>query len=82
MGYEIRAGAIVDSITLWTNKKGLGTFGGTGGKIKEKKIANPGQTLVDIQIDTCKFKNFIMVQNISNPAWNVVGANSDWTTPW
>lgn len=78
MGYEVRAGAVVDSITLWTNKRGLGTFGGTGGKVKEKKLAQPGQTLGDIQIDATRFKNYVVIQNICNPVWTPAANSIDW----
>lgn len=78
VGYEIRAGAIVDSITLWTNKRGLGSFGGTGGKVKEKRLARPGESLSDIQIEHTKFKNLIVVSNVSNPSWVPVANTKDW----
>lgn len=79
MGYEFRAGQIVDSITLWTNKRGLGCFGGTGGKVKDKRIAQPGETLGDIQIESKVFKNYTIVSNLVNPVWVPAADRDSWT---
>eukprot|EP01126_Amoeba_proteus_P064204 TRINITY_DN8956_c0_g1_i2.p1 TRINITY_DN8956_c0_g1~~TRINITY_DN8956_c0_g1_i2.p1 ORF type:complete len:188 (-),score=45.58 TRINITY_DN8956_c0_g1_i2:53-616(-) len=77
--YELRSGQVIDSITFWTNKRGIGTFGGRGGRVKEKKIGFPGQTLVDVEIVSMKFKNSTMVQNITNSVWKPAARVSEWT---
>lgn len=79
IGYELRTGQVVDSITLWSNKRGLGTFGGTGGKSQEKKLGMPGESLVDIKIVGVKFKGITNVQNMVNAEWAPFGKQQIWT---
>jgi len=78
IGYELRTGALVDSIALWSNQRGLGTFGGNGGKPMPKQGAPEfNQGLIDINIKTIKKKDDFMVEKILEPKWGVMHLPQD-----
>lgn len=79
IGFEARTGQVVDSITLWSNKRGLGTFGGPGGKPTEKTLGMPGESLVNLRVDTTKFKNSTVVHCITAAEWAPFGDKLIWT---
>eukprot|EP01126_Amoeba_proteus_P034365 TRINITY_DN3422_c0_g1_i2.p1 TRINITY_DN3422_c0_g1~~TRINITY_DN3422_c0_g1_i2.p1 ORF type:complete len:362 (+),score=85.14 TRINITY_DN3422_c0_g1_i2:80-1087(+) len=66
VGYEARVGKVMDAISFQTNKRYLGPYGGTGGKLQGYVY---GENLQDITLEDCVWKDDLIVRKISNPVW-------------
>jgi len=81
IGYELARGQIVDSISIWTNQRGLGPYGGKGGTLMGKKLGIAGEGIVDLQVVGKRWKAVQLIEDIVSPIWEpfaITNTNSSW----